>query len=918
MNEKALRRIEECKRTKDTILNLAKLDLKEIPPQVRGLIWLKVLYLQSNKISKIEGLGKLNSLKKLFLHYNQISKIEGLEKLNSLDTLYLDTNQISKIEGLEKLNSLKELYLSGNQISKIEGLGKLNSLKELYLHYNQISKIEGLGKLNSLKKLYLRYNQISKIEGLEKLNSLDTLYLDTNQISKIEGLGKLKQLKFLDLQKNNIKDVSNAKVYFKASDLELAWKEGFYSFDGDKGINLYDNPIENPPLEIIKQGKQAVLNWFENIEKGKQPFNEGKVILIGEGASGKSSLVDRIVNDNYVDNRNTTHGVNLVKWQLPNHKNIKVNFWDFGGQQIQRAVHKFFLTTACLYIVVCDNRKEDKPQFWLEHIKTLAKGANVIVVYNKADQGNKLQFSNGFLKEKYPNIVGFYQLSCKACDNNATYRKQMDRFIEDLENYIVNLESVTKDYPSNYLNIKQKLEEETKLGKNYISLKKYHSICNANDLPSVTGKKELLGVLGTLGTITYFEDLPIPNLQVLNPEWLTSGVYRILTHKEITQKKKGKITVDDFDEILKIKEDFDLVFDKEDHYYYLVVLMKRFGICYTKDDKHLLIPGQFSEQMPSTYSDFKEEESYRLYFVDYKEFLPKPIITQFIANHIDKAVDEKFWNVGIEIKDTVSNTYALVEEDQIAERINVYLKGENVLGFWQYIFRQICDYSSSYDGIEYEEMVMLKEKNESNKVERAISFQQLMNAISDKEPVFYDSILRMNIDAFEFISYFKDEEQLKEIFSRKVDGSRLEFSPTINVDVKQTTNLNINISIENLTKTQDSFEDILDKLKALKVDDKALLNKGDEVLKELQNFDESNKDEIADKISFKNKLKRFSRKLLEAIKTTKTVVIDTPKVYEFFIEKIGNLLIFAKTLKDQELINNLQLLLELLNGGLIT
>ena len=47
----------------------------------------------------------------LFLQSNRITKIEGLEKLTHLDQLYLSHNGITKVEGLETLVSrVSEMY----------------------------------------------------------------------------------------------------------------------------------------------------------------------------------------------------------------------------------------------------------------------------------------------------------------------------------------------------------------------------------------------------------------------------------------------------------------------------------------------------------------------------------------------------------------------------------------------------------------------------------------------------------------------------------------------------------------------------------------------------------------------------------------------------------------------------------------
>ena len=90
---------------------------------------LKILSLQSNRITKMENLEELESLEELYLSHNGLSKIEGLEKnvrgrnrrdreiLTSrlqlkLKTLDVGNNQISKIENISHLKNLEEFWVS--------------------------------------------------------------------------------------------------------------------------------------------------------------------------------------------------------------------------------------------------------------------------------------------------------------------------------------------------------------------------------------------------------------------------------------------------------------------------------------------------------------------------------------------------------------------------------------------------------------------------------------------------------------------------------------------------------------------------------------------------------------------------------------------------------------------------------------
>ena len=53
-------------------------------------------------------------------------------------------------------------------------------------------------------------------------------------------------------------------------------------------------------------------------------------------------------------------------------RKFQVNIWDFGGQEIYHATHQFFLTRRSVYILVCDDRKEDTDFFyWLQVVELL-------------------------------------------------------------------------------------------------------------------------------------------------------------------------------------------------------------------------------------------------------------------------------------------------------------------------------------------------------------------------------------------------------------------------------------------------------------------------------------------------------------------------------------------------------------------
>jgi protein phosphatase 1 regulatory subunit 7 len=97
------------------------------------LVNLEELWLGKNKITKLQNLSALSSLRILSIQSNRITAIEGLDELHNLEELYLSHNGVKKIEGLEKNVKLKTLDVARNFVSVLEGVAHLEGLEELWV-----------------------------------------------------------------------------------------------------------------------------------------------------------------------------------------------------------------------------------------------------------------------------------------------------------------------------------------------------------------------------------------------------------------------------------------------------------------------------------------------------------------------------------------------------------------------------------------------------------------------------------------------------------------------------------------------------------------------------------------------------------------------------------------------------------------
>ncbi|MDQ1352390.1 MAG: hypothetical protein QG657_2696 [Acidobacteriota bacterium] len=216
------------------------------------------LNLNGTKVKDISFLSKLGGLTHLSLENNQITDLTPLRELMNLTNLNLKKNQITDLTPLRELKNLTVLNLHENEITDITPLRDMAKLEELYLSKNKIMKLTVLSFFKNLKKLGLGDCQIADpaLTHLSTLTNLETLALYENQITDITPLRELKNLKVLDVRRNRIEKLPPEIITWWPN-LEIKWEDNFIP-----GLILLGNPLIDHPVEIVKQGKADVKNYF--------------------------------------------------------------------------------------------------------------------------------------------------------------------------------------------------------------------------------------------------------------------------------------------------------------------------------------------------------------------------------------------------------------------------------------------------------------------------------------------------------------------------------------------------------------------------------------------------------------------------------------------------------------------------------
>ncbi len=460
-----------------------------------------------------------------------------------------------------------------------------------------------------------------------------------------------------------------------------------------RGLYLSGAELEDPPLEIAVKGRDAIERYFEDRRGGDLPLNEVKIILVGHGSAGKTSLVKRVFGDSFDQNEPQTHGINIRTWHcgVENNAEIKANFWDFGGQEIMHATHQFFLSKRSFYILLLDGRKEEDAEYWLQHIESFGGDSPILVVLNKIDEHPSFDVNRRFLKQKYPGIVDFCRISCAT-------GLGIDSFTQRLRDEIGKVSILRTRWPANWFRVKQRLES---LDTSYISLTDYNRICDEEAVRDPASRETLVDFLHDLGVILHFRDLHLLDTHVLDPLWVTEGVYKII-NSEIVATQRGKLRLDQLSSVLTGGEDAVHRFPKDKHQY-IVELMLKFELCYRLDMASILIPDLLDIQEPPLPLDRQGS----LRFIFEYSYLPRSVIPRFIVRMHRDIKGQNLWRTGVMLADDALGATALVRADEKARRIYVSVTGGQKRDYFAIIRKVIADINSSFEKLAVTELVPL-------------------------------------------------------------------------------------------------------------------------------------------------------------------------------------------------------------------
>lgn len=581
------------------------------------------LSLVNVKVMRFEVVGSYRSLLKLQLINCTGIEVKMVSRLTHLKSLSLDFMKISSLEFLKGLKGLTELSLKGNSIRSIAVLKSLPTIHHLNVSNNLITSLQMLGRFPNLTVLNLSNNKITNLRSLENLQRLISLDISGNAIADFSPLENLVSIRFLKADKN--------------------------PFVSKSGVVL--NERENHLIAVRSY-------LMRQAEKGKKEIKlPVKIQLLGNHASGKSSLLAYVQSSKLSKNTASTHIIKIEYYKLDRKTNIpKAIFFDFGGQDYYHGIYRAFLSHGGIYILVWNQKYDtnmvrsdsnDIPtqdftlQYWLgqksylESEKYRANADPLLLVQSHADETDKKFIHNR--KEYSEHVTHDFFLAFREKGKPAAFNAINNAALAHFKLYLENLIDRTRKLsfePNWYIKFIQFVIAK--------SISSDHKPVDVKTLtshykrPGYNTNEYLMNDLDQLhqrGLILYYKN-ELPNYVWFNPGALAEYVHNQILDKSIITTYKGRVPTDRF-------KKFDLAIMQ------LLMLQKViFNHEYGDDGKPEVIVPNFlpissedNSDMPFMTFEFGTP-SFVMKFVD---FLPFGMINQIISFYGNQKAHKLFF-----------------------------------------------------------------------------------------------------------------------------------------------------------------------------------------------------------------------------------------------------------------------------------
>ena len=542
---------------------------------------------------------------------------------------------------------------------------------------------------------------LSTIQLPKGFIQLKDIYLQGNSLIEVILKGKYPQVRLLDIANNDkLQTIPENLIQFPK--LENVFVKGSPILLGEENLSETNGNAWN-----------KIRGYLAEFAKGSKPNYRAKMIIVGNGRVGKTSMAKRLKGLPFNDKEEYTHGISLG--ELTNKELEEIRFddfsmkvWDFGGQEIFYATHQFFMTNTAIYVLAWTNyenvkvhihrmetegkavmsgEKWRKEQNWLENIRTYAKSAPILMIQTHCDKiEHRLTPNSSFSEAPY---------EVTSCNFSAEKDIGLLDLKQLLSSKLSELPYFGKEYPVTYDNAIEEIETE-KAETPFISSIRFNIICDEAGIDA-ENRADFLSYLNETGIVVHYPtNEQLKDKIFIDPVWLTSSVYALLNKK--LESKDGKMDDTYIDnQLVALYKTKGIEIAKKD----LIALLKSFKLIFETVEQEEeptkiyiypdYLPPTLNRDQRKLYRAIKStlKETFTLKFTNY---LPENVLINIISHYGPDTTDDFFWKNGICFT-TEEGQIGIIEFDPKTEYFTVFTSknksDEKSQKSWQ-IQREIC------------------------------------------------------------------------------------------------------------------------------------------------------------------------------------------------------------------------------------
>lgn len=241
----------------------------------------------------------------------------------------------------------------------------------------------------------------------------------------------------------------------------------------------------------------------------------------------------------------------------------------------------------------------------------------------------------------------------------------------------------------------------------YIDSAAYQAVFREQGVERPKSQAVLLQFLHDLGVVINFRKLKTFDTQILNPLWLTNGVYRIINSERIAGQG-GWLHEDDLDAVINNPNPAPGDTGERQYYYppdklnYILRVMEEFELCYALDRRRHIVPQLLPVQEP----EFQTSGAALHFIIRFPEFLPDSIFPRLMVKLHSFIKGELRWRTGMVLeKRAVFDATARVRADKEDQLIRMDVCGQEPRRFLSFIRETVKEIVADFANLPFTEWV---------------------------------------------------------------------------------------------------------------------------------------------------------------------------------------------------------------------